>query len=90
MPVLTMSPTLGDVLKYELNPNVQREKVTIKQSAALALGTVLGKLTKDTVAVAAGGSNDRPPVSGPVGMLVERGLLDQRCAGRPSARQRGW
>ena len=35
-------------------------------------------------------SCDRPPVSGPVGMLVERGLLDQRCAGRPSARQRGW
>lgn len=57
MSVLTASPTLGDVLKHELNANVQREIVTIKQSAALTLGTVLGQLTQDTVTATAGESN---------------------------------
>ena len=29
MPVLTQTPTMGDVLKYELNPNFTRETVTL-------------------------------------------------------------
>ena len=29
MPVLTNSPTLGDLLKYELNGNYTRETVTL-------------------------------------------------------------
>ena len=45
MPVLTMAPTLGDVLKYELNANYCRETVTLKAGTSYALGSVLGKIT---------------------------------------------
>jgi hypothetical protein len=45
MPVLTMAPTLGDLLKYELNANYCRETVTLKGGANYALGSVLGKIT---------------------------------------------
>jgi hypothetical protein len=45
MPVLTMAPTLGDLLKYELNANYCRETVTLKAGTSYALGSVLGKIT---------------------------------------------
>ena len=45
MTTLTMSPTLGDLLKYELNANYCRETVTLKSGASYALGSVLGKIT---------------------------------------------
>ena len=45
MPVLTMSPTLGDLLKYELNANYNRETVTLKSGTSYKLGSVLGKIT---------------------------------------------
>ncbi|MCW5750230.1 MAG: head decoration protein [Alphaproteobacteria bacterium] len=45
MPVLTMSPTLGDLLKYELNASYCRETVTLKAGTNYALGAVLGKIT---------------------------------------------
>ncbi len=45
MPVLTMAPTLGDLLKYELNGNYSRETVTLKAGTNYALGSVLGKIT---------------------------------------------
>jgi hypothetical protein len=45
MPVLTMAPTLGDLLKYELNANYCRETVTLKAGVSYALGSVLGKIT---------------------------------------------
>ena len=45
MTVLTMSPTLGDLLKYELNGNFSRENVTLKSGTNYALGAVLGKIT---------------------------------------------
>jgi hypothetical protein len=45
MTVLTMSPTLGDLLKYELNGNYSRESVTLKSGTNYALGSVLGKIT---------------------------------------------
>lgn len=47
MPVLTQDPTLGDLLKYELNANYCRETVTLKSGTNFALGAVLGKLTAD-------------------------------------------
>ncbi len=31
MPVLTEPPSMGDVLKYEVNPNYTREEVTLLQ-----------------------------------------------------------
>jgi hypothetical protein len=45
MPVLTMAPTLGDLLKFELNANYCREAVTLKAGTNYALGSVLGKIT---------------------------------------------
>ena len=45
MTTLTMSPTLGDLLKYELNANYCRETVTLKSGTDYALGSVLGKIT---------------------------------------------
>ena len=45
MPVLTSSPTLGDLLKYELNGNYCREAVTLKSGTDYALGAVLGRIT---------------------------------------------
>jgi hypothetical protein len=45
MPVLTQSPTLGDLLKYELNGSYAREIVTLKAGTNYALGSVLGKIT---------------------------------------------
>jgi hypothetical protein len=40
-----MAPTLGDLLKYELNGNYNRETVTLKAGTNYALGSVLGKIT---------------------------------------------
>lgn len=45
MPVLTMPPTLGDLLKYELNGSYCREIVTLKAGTSYALGSVLGRIT---------------------------------------------
>ena len=45
MPALTMSPTLGDLLKYELDANYCRETVTLKSGTDYALGSVLGMIT---------------------------------------------
>ena len=45
MPVLTKAPTLGDLLKFELNANYCRETVTLKAGTNYALGAVLGKIT---------------------------------------------
>jgi hypothetical protein len=45
MPVPTQSPTLGDLLKYELNGSYAREIVTLKAGTSYALGSVLGKIT---------------------------------------------
>lgn len=45
MPTLIMAPTLGDLLKYELNGNYSRETVTLKAGANYTLGSVLGKIT---------------------------------------------
>jgi len=45
MPTLTMAPTLGDLLKYELNGSYSRETATLKAGTSYALGSVLGKIT---------------------------------------------
>ncbi|CUA90617.1 Bacteriophage lambda head decoration protein D [Chelatococcus sambhunathii] len=45
MSTLTMAPTLGDLLKYELNGNYTRETVTLKAGTNYALGAVLGRIT---------------------------------------------
>jgi hypothetical protein len=45
MTVLTKSPTLGDLLKFELNASYCRETVTLKAGTSYPLGAVLGKIT---------------------------------------------
>ena len=45
MPVLTMNPTLGDLLKFELQGSYCRETVTLKAGASYPLGAVLGRIT---------------------------------------------
>ena len=45
MPVLTQQPSMGDVLKYEVNPNYTREVITLLQGMPYPLGAVLGKIT---------------------------------------------
>src|SRR6478735_9363088 len=48
MTVLTMSPTLGDLLKFELNGSYCRETITLKSGTVYPLGSVLGKITAST------------------------------------------
>jgi hypothetical protein len=45
MPVLTQPPNMGDVLKYELNPNFTRETVTLLAGTNYRVGAVLGRIT---------------------------------------------
>ena len=45
MPVLIQPPTMGDSLKYELNPNYTRESVTLLAGSRYPAGAVLGRVT---------------------------------------------
>lgn len=45
MPVLTEPPSMGDVLKYEVNPNYNREVITLLQGMPYPVGSVLGQIT---------------------------------------------
>jgi len=45
MPVLTEQPSMGDVLKYEVNPNYTRETVTLLVGMPYPVGSVLGQIT---------------------------------------------
>jgi len=45
MPVLTQPSTMGDVLKYEINPNYTRETVPLLEGTAYPVGSVLGRIT---------------------------------------------
>ena len=45
MTVVTQSPSLGDVLKYEVNSNYTRDTVTLLAGMPYPVGSVLGKIT---------------------------------------------
>ena len=45
MPVLTEPPSMGDVLKYEVNPNYTREVITLLQGMPYPVGSVVGRIT---------------------------------------------
>ena len=45
MTALTQPPSLGDVLKYEVNPNYTRDTVTLLVGMPYPVGSVLGKIT---------------------------------------------
>lgn len=57
MPVLTQPRSMGDVLKYEVNPNYTREVITLLQGMPYPVGSVLGRITasgKYTLSTATG------------------------------------
>jgi hypothetical protein len=45
MSVLHQLLTMGDVLKYEVNPNYTRETITLLAGMSYPVGSVLGKIT---------------------------------------------
>uniref|UniRef100_UPI0040488462 head decoration protein n=1 Tax=Yoonia sp. TaxID=2212373 RepID=UPI0040488462 len=45
MTVLNQPPTMGDVLKYEVNPNYTRETITLLVGMPYPVGSVLGRIT---------------------------------------------
>jgi len=45
MTVLTQPPSMGDVLKYEINPNYTRDTITLLSGTAYPVGAVLGRIT---------------------------------------------
>jgi len=45
MAPLVQPASLGDILKYELNPNYTRETITLLAGIAYPVGSVLGRIT---------------------------------------------
>ena len=45
MTALTQPPSLGDILKYEVNPNYTRDTVTLLTGTPYPTGSVLGRIT---------------------------------------------
>tara|TARA_R110002051_G_scaffold307905_1_gene379194 strand:- start:158 stop:538 length:381 start_codon:yes stop_codon:yes gene_type:complete len=45
MTVLNQPPTMGDVLKYEVNPNYIRDTITLLAGMPYPVGSVLGRIT---------------------------------------------
>ena len=68
MPVLTEPPSMGDVLKYEVNPNYTREVVTLLAGLPYPVGSVLGKIT-------ASGKYTLSPATGADGSQVATAVL---------------
>ena len=68
MPVLTEPPSMGDVLKYEINPNYTREVITLLQGLPYPVGSVLGKIT-------ASGKYTLSPATGADGSQVANAVL---------------
>ena len=68
MPVLTEQPSMGDVLKYEVNPNYTREVITLLIGMPYPVGSVLGKIT-------ASGKYTLSPATGADGSQVASAVL---------------
>ncbi|MFN3993964.1 MAG: head decoration protein [Tabrizicola flagellatus] len=66
MPVLTEPPSMGDVLKYEVNSNYTREVVTLLIGTNYPSGAVLGRITasgKYTLSPATGADGSQTAVA---------------------------
>ena len=68
MPVLTEQPSMGDVLKYEVNPNYTREVITLLIGTNYPSGAVLGRIT-------ASGKYTLSPATGADGSQVASAVL---------------
>ena len=67
MTVLTQPPTMGDALKYEVNPNYTRETVTLLTGMAYPVGSVLGRITASgKYKLATSGGSDGAQTAGAV------------------------
>ena len=73
MPVLTEPPSMGDVLKYEVNPNYTREVITLQLGLSYPAGSVLGRITASGLSRRV--SLSAATLSGMLERLEERGLL---------------
>jgi hypothetical protein len=81
MSVLTQPPMMGDVLKYELNPNFTRESVTLLAGTAYPVGAVLGRVTasgKLKLSTAAG-SDGAQTVAGVLLYATDASAADQEA-----------
>ena len=78
MSPLIQPPSMGDVLKYEVNPNYTRETVTLLQGMEYPVGSVLGRITlsgKYTLA-SDGGSDGAETAVGVLLYAVDTTLAD--------------
>ena len=67
MTVLQQPATMGDVLKYEVNPNFTRETVTLLAGTAYPVGSVLGRITASgKYKLATSGGSDGAQTAGAV------------------------
>ena len=67
MPVLTEPPSMGDVLKYEVNPNYTREVITLLIGTNYPSGAVLGRITASgKYKLATSGGSDGAQTAGAV------------------------
>ena len=74
MPILSQPPSMGDALKYELNPNYTRETVTLIEGTQYPAGAVLGRITvSGHYTFASHGGSDGAEVA--VGILLDLVLL---------------
>ncbi len=78
MTVLNQPLTMGDVLKYEVNPNYTRETITLLAGMPYPVGSVLGRITasgKYKLATS-GGSDGAQTASGVLLYAVDATLAD--------------
>jgi hypothetical protein len=78
MNALVQPPSMGDVLKYEVNPNYTRETVTLLEGLIYPVGSVLGRITlsgKYTLA-SHGGSDGAETAAGVLLYAVDARLAD--------------
>jgi hypothetical protein len=67
MTVLRQPLTLGDVLKYEVNPNYTRETITLLAGMPYPVGSVLGRITSSgKYKLATSGGSDGAQTAGAV------------------------
>jgi hypothetical protein len=67
MNALTQPSTMGDLLKYEVNPNYTRETVTLLAGTAYPVGAVLGRITASgKYKLATSGGSDGAQTAGAV------------------------
>ena len=78
MTVLNQPLTMGDVLKYEVNPNYTRETITLLAGMPYPVGSVLGRITASAKykLATSGGSDGAQTASAVLLYAVDATLAD--------------